>query len=597
MVSFCELMSSEEQCNEQLVMTVQRIELREFESKIEQISPIVNDYRNNDTANKYQTEHAWNNKLYIDYSHHIQNLSMESTMRNVELEQSACVEKAREIWLIMEQNCKNILTRLQFVVGFFNEAQHILIDKLLGRWKHNQIMFLYGEGGPRTQSMIQTLEKLKIELYQIQTHFEQLFDYVWYTHSLVSVMRECHAGRTDVDTLANEIAFIQQKLLLSSFVVVEQPPQVIHSNVQFEAIVRVLLTRYIASISNPLVWVVSESQVKTQHQHHKEQEENKQQLTSFDEKWAEIRYTDTAFESQLLSLECNLKDLKLKIKRIKKKDVMDDKFALRFHCTLTIKGHPNLIDIWTTSLPVTVTTNVSQDADGWATITWDNSFFEIGRDPFDVPESVPWSHVKMVLFTRFYYQTGHSLTEQHTNYLYKKLFKTNPSTVSTDRPVSWNEFGKAKSQDFTFFAWFHDVTKLVRLYLREEWGAGLIEGFISKDEAWEKLRNCAPGTFLLRFSDSQLGAISVASVKNDPSGFPVPDHMDPYVDSDFEQIRKSKPTRKLTIGDLLKDLNQYTVLQTVNRTKHDAFAPHYTKDEPIPRANSAPYSGKQKSMH
>ena len=87
----------------------------------------------------------------------------------------------------------------------------------------------------------------------------------------------------------------------------------------------------------------------------------------------------------------------------------------------------------------------------------------------------------------------------------KKLFKTNHFDASTDRLVSWKQFGKDKSQDFTFFTWFHDVTKLVRLYLRDEWGAGLIEGFISKDEAWNKLRNYAHGTFLLRFSDSTLG--------------------------------------------------------------------------------------------
>lgn len=69
--------------------------------------------------------------------------------------------------------------------------------------------------------------------------------------------------------------------------------------------------------------------------------------------------------------------------------------------------------------------------------------------------------------------------------------------------------------------------------------------------------------------------------------------MDPYVEGDFEQIRKNKPTRRLTIGDLLRNLNQYNVLQTVNKVKHDAFADYFTKGEPVANTSSGSYSGKQ----
>lgn len=61
----------------------------------------------------------------------------------------------------------------------------------------------------------------------------------------------------------------------------------------------------------------------------------------------------------------------------------------------------------------------NQENEGWATITWDNSFFSIGRIPFTVSSEVPWPYMKWALHTRFYYQTGCLLAEEHLNYLCK----------------------------------------------------------------------------------------------------------------------------------------------------------------------------------
>lgn len=47
--------------------------------------------------------------------------------------------------------------------------------------------------------------------------------------------------------------------------------------------------------------------------------------------------------------------------------------------------------------------------------------------------------------------------------------------------------------------------KLTRDFLRQPWLDGRIQGFISKDRVEELLAHTSPGTFLLRFSDSQMG--------------------------------------------------------------------------------------------
>lgn len=81
-----------------------------------------------------------------------------------------------------------------------------------------------------------------------------------------------------------------------------------------------------------------------------------------------------------------------------------------------------------------------------------------------------------------------------------------PSENDFDRLITWKQIAKEKNgQTFPFFTWFQEIIKLTRSHLSNEFSVGLIEGFISKDDAWEKLRNCEPGTFLLRFSDSTRG--------------------------------------------------------------------------------------------
>lgn len=86
---------------------------------------------------------------------------------------------------------------------------------------------------------------------------------------------------------------------------------------------------------------------------------------------------------------------------------------------------------------------------------------------------------------------------------YRATINFNPE----ERPITWSQFCKEALPDrtFTFWDWFYAVMKLTRDQLRGPWTEGLIIGFINKRQAEEMLLKCAPGTFLLRFSDSELG--------------------------------------------------------------------------------------------
>ena len=49
------------------------------------------------------------------------------------------------------------------------------------------------------------------------------------------------------------------------------------------------------------------------------------------------------------------------------------------------------------SLPVVVIVHGNQEPHAWATILWDNAFAEWGRQPFLVPEKVPWIQVWVII--------------------------------------------------------------------------------------------------------------------------------------------------------------------------------------------------------
>lgn len=91
----------------------------------------------------------------------------------------------------------------------------------------------------------------------------------------------------------------------------------------------------------------------------------------------------------------------------------------------------------------------------------------------------------------------------------EKAFGASFSFLPGDHMLSWTQFCKdlLPDRDFTFWDWFYAIMKLTRDHLSGPWNENLIVGFIAKDHAENRLLECQPGTFLLRFSDSILGKI------------------------------------------------------------------------------------------
>ena len=150
----------------------------------------------------------------------------------------------------------------------------------------------------------------------------------------------------------------------------------------------------------------------------------------------------------------------------------------------------------------------------YATIIWDCAFGLENRRTFEIQESVPWSDLASVLNFKFYKDVGVYLCSEHLDFIYTMIPNMNEN--KTTMTVTWEQFAKhtLPMRQFTFFEWFYKILILVREQLVKMYCDGLIHGFISSELAENFLLNCVDGTFLIRFSETFCGAITVAYVKN-----------------------------------------------------------------------------------
>ncbi|XP_055308232.1 signal transducer and transcription activator-like [Sitodiplosis mosellana] len=568
----------------------------QIDNKIQELRRLTTE--NKAAVEPFRTKFIDDFQQFDQLQQRIQELNDVPSTTEIEDQKRVWMDEVNRIRSNIDQQCGQILVSIQTVFNLLNETQQILIDKRLTKWKYDQILAGFGDKNIKTETDSHNKNpQLRSALDDIQTQFEGLYECASGTMSVLGIIHECYGQLNCVDSLeakaSSDITNMLQKLVQSSFVVDQQPPQVITEGTRFEASVRVLLPEYIAIAQNPaevMVSFLSESQTSQQHQ-----QQRPENLNS-----GKIDMEKCCFEispSNDQRLECHLNKMKLtNIKRNSErgtnKSVMDEKFCLLFETDLQMLEPINLsVRVWTMSVPVTVASNVNQKRNGWATIAWDNAFFEIGRTLFAVPTQVPWSHIKWALQMIFHYQTGCDLTDEHLQSLYEEVFGASP-VPDQDPLMSWEQFGKDKMPartDFTFFTWFYEATQLTRVHLSKEWQNGLIAGFISKDKATEELLKCEPGTFLLRFSDSASG-ISVAWVQLNAYGTKEVQHMQPFVHADFENKEDDKKFR--SISDLIKNHHKCTHLYPGMIPKYKAFAEYFTQ----PNATKKGYVPKQYSF-
>lgn len=506
---------------------------------------------------------------------YIQQMGSQPDRRDIEARLRREIEKGEtlinNLVLKIKQSQIVLVDRLKNNINTLRDLQSQVLDVELIKWKREQQ--LSGNGVP-----------MQSNLNNIQEWCETLAELIWLTRQQVNNVSRIHSKSVPdlkephllemLDEMGKTITSLLSTLVTSTFVIEKQPPQVMKTNTRFTATVRLLVGGQLNVHMTPprvSVVIISEQQAQMLLKSDSSQGRSKQPIECGD-----ILNNSGVMEYQPNNkqLSVSFRNMQLrKIKRAEKKgteSVMDEKLTLLFQSDFNVGGGELVFQVWTLSLPVVVIVHGNQEPHGWATVTWDNAFSPSGRIPFAVPEKVTWGQLADTLRIKFSSATGGDLTEDNLKFLAEKIFRTS-LTMSTMElnalSVSWTQFCKDALQErnFTFWEWFYMVVKVTRDYLRTLWCDRLIMGFIQKKGAEDMLSKCPPGTFLLRFSDSELGGITIAWVGEGHEVF----SLQPFTARDL--VLRS-------LADRVYDLSQLQYLYP-NIPKDEVFGKYYTKHE------------------
>uniref|UniRef100_A0A3B4BJP9 SH2 domain-containing protein n=1 Tax=Periophthalmus magnuspinnatus TaxID=409849 RepID=A0A3B4BJP9_9GOBI len=306
--------------------------------------------------------------------------------------------------------------------------------------------------------------------------------------------------------LTEKLTSLLTVLVQSSLVIEKQPPQVIKTQSKFSASVRYLFGDKIAPGKPAMLKV---------------QIINEQQARGVGDNVGELMNHTAILEHNTTTKSTSAAFRNMSIKKIKRAErkgsecVTEEKFALLFSGEIHVTGCDYPYSIHVISVPIVVIVHGSQDINAMATVIWDCAFAEPDRVPFVVPERVPWRQMCNTLNVKFTSEvnTQHSLNDYNLLFLAQRIFDKHDICDFSNMFVSWPQFNKETlpGRSFTFWQWFEGVMELTKKHLLPYW-SDLIFGFIGKQHLHVILKDRPGGTFLLRFSDSEIGAITIAYV-------------------------------------------------------------------------------------
>ncbi|XP_015793453.1 signal transducer and activator of transcription 5B isoform X1 [Tetranychus urticae] len=406
-------------------------------------------------------------------------------------------------------------------------------------------------------------------LEQVQSWCETLGG-IWLNlrHELTLMATYFPPWEGDFNNMRRDVDNMVGQLVKRTFIVEKQPPQVLKTNTRFPSTVRSLIGGLLSSNTtihhSPIVRasILNESQARMLMQ---SQDNTLVDLTSgaILNRESNLQWQPTTKQSI-----ANFRTLILKkINRTEKKgteSVTDEKFALLFQAVIKLAAGELVFYVKTLSLPLVVIVHGNQENHAWATVTWDNAFASPDRTPFVVPDKVPWARVGQVLSTKFGAFVGCELATEDLNFLAGKAFRDWNLPECDQIYLSWAQFAKEPLPDrnFTFWEWFYSILKLTREHLKDLWRPDnrLIYGFIGRKQTEDALMDKPDGTFLLRYSETELGCITIAYKAENRTG-------------DLKSVYMIKPFSQ-------KDIQIRSLPDRINDLKHLKYLyPEIPKDQ------------------
>uniref|UniRef100_A0AAY5EML8 Signal transducer and activator of transcription n=1 Tax=Electrophorus electricus TaxID=8005 RepID=A0AAY5EML8_ELEEL len=412
-------------------------------------------------------------------------------------------------------------------------------------------------------------------LLPLQTWCEQLLGVNGNLRQELMLVKRDHGSVEQFHLLEENLSHLLQLLIHSSLVVEKQPPQVIKTQSKFSSTVRYLLGEKVAPGKPVLLkaQIITETQARNLGQGVIPTENVGELInsTAILEHNTASKSTCATFRNMVCTARTHFATYTPPLSLISHVSstetgnrVLDTKFLMVCFCVVVLLPQ-------TISLPVVIIVHGSQENNAMATVIWDCAFSEPNRIPFVVPERVPWSQMSEALSSKFMseVQTSRGLDRYNLHCLAQKIFdKLEISEDFNKMPVSWAQFNKEvlPGRTFTFWQWFEGVIDLTKKCLKAYWTEGLIFGFIGKQHLHVILQNKPNGTFLLRFSDSEIGGITIAYVDVCESMCRKIQNIQPFTKKDLDSAG---------LGDRIRDIKCIKYVYP-DMPKNEVFKKYFT---------------------
>ncbi|XP_012512101.1 PREDICTED: signal transducer and activator of transcription 5A-like [Propithecus coquereli] len=410
-------------------------------------------------------------------------LSRETALQQKQVSLEAWLQREAQT---LQQYRVELAEKHQKTLQLLRKQQTIILDDELIQWKRRQQ--LAGNGGPPEGSLdvLQSwCEKLAEIIWQNRQQIrraEHLCQQLPIPGPVEEMLAEVNATITDIISA----------LVTSTFIIEKQPPQVLKTQTKFAATVRLLVGGKLNVHMNPpqvKATIISEQQAKSLLKNENTRNDYSGEILN--------NCCVMEYHQAMGTLSAHFRNMSLK--RIKRSDrrgaesVTEEKFTILFESQFSVGGNELVFQVKTLSLPVVVIVHGSQDNNATATVLWDNAFAE--------PQKL--------------FNSSNSHLEDYSN-----------------MSVSWSQFNRENlpGRNYTFWQWFDGVMEVLKKHLKPHWNDGAILGFVNKQQAHDLLINKPDGTFLLRFSDSEIGGITIAWKFDSPKA------VDGYVKPQIKQV-------------------------------------------------------------
>uniref|UniRef100_A0A8C8RCK7 Signal transducer and activator of transcription n=1 Tax=Pelusios castaneus TaxID=367368 RepID=A0A8C8RCK7_9SAUR len=456
-------------------------------------------------------------------------LSRETTLQQKKASLEAWLHREAQT---LQQYRVELAEKHQKTLQLLRKQQTTILDDELIQWKRRQQ--LAGNGGPPegTLDVLQSwCEKLAEIIWQNRQQIrraEHLCQQLPIPGPVEEMLAELNGTITDIISA----------LVTSTFIIEKQPPQVLKTQTKFAATVRLLVGGKLNVHMNPpqvKATIISEQQAKALLKNESTRNESSGEILN--------NCCVMEYHQATGTLSAHFRNMSLK--RIKRSDrrgaesVTEEKFTILFESQFSVGGNELVFQVK-------------------------------GRVPFTVPDKVLWPQLCEALNMKFKaeVQSSRGLTKENLLFLAQKLFNSSSTQLEeySTMSVSWSQFNRENlpGWNYTFWQWFDGVMEVLKKHHKPHWNDGAILGFVNKQQAHDLLINKPDGTFLLRFSDSEIGGITIAWK------FDSPDrnlwNLKPFTTRDFS-IR--------SLADRLGDLS-YLNYVFPDRPKDEVFSKYYS---------------------